>query len=317
MVFLGDTMYKDNRNWDLYNEQLGKRGGILSFLLQNVDFERELRTRNRGKRGRPYLYPESIIQLGFSLKCIFHLGYRQLKYFMEDISALLHFSIPNFRTLWWRIDNLERQKLKSGSLSEKKLDIAVDSTGLKLENDGEYRTTKYGKRKIWTKMHANVNVKTQEALNIIITKDNVGDSKKFKALIEPIKENVSSVRADKGYDTSKNFEYCKKNRIAALIPVKINAIPSGRGARQEAVREQLEIPVTHARLNSFDKPKRRIKKQKNWKKRVRYGFRWVVEVFYSRFKRIFGEYVFSRKWKNIEKEVVTKVNILNLFTVLR
>ena len=127
---------------------------------------------------------------------------------------------------------MEGQELKFDLPKDRKLDVAVDSTGLKLENDGEYRTTMYGKRKIWAKMHANINIATNEAVNIIITQDNVGDSKKFKPLIEPLKENIRSVRADKGYDTSGDFRYCEKNGIKAIIPVRINASPSGRGARQ-------------------------------------------------------------------------------------
>jgi IS5 family transposase len=318
-LFLATNMYIDNRDWNLYNQQLGKRGRILTIFLKKEDlnFKKELRRMNKKKRGSPFEYPDSIVRIGFSIKCIFHLGYRQLQYFMEDISLFLNFPIPDFRTFWWRVDNMGKQKLIFDLPTDKKIDIAVDATGLKLANDGEYRTTKYGKHKVWAKMHANVNLKTNEAINIIITKDNVGDSKRFKSLIEPLKVHIGSVRGDKGYDTAKDFEYCEQNGIKAIIPVKLNANPSGKGARQSAVREQLDIPSTHTRLNSFDKPRRRISKQKKWKKNVKYGLRWVVEGFYSRYKRIFGEYVFSRKWKNIEKEVVTKVNILNLFAVLR
>lgn len=271
---------------------------------------------NKRKRGGKYEYPDSIVYAGFNIKCLFHLGYRQLQHFMEDVCAFLEFPIPNFRTFWWRIDVMERQGLKFNLPTDRKMDVAVDSTGLKLENDGEYRTTKYGKRKVWAKMHANINIETNEAINIIITEDNVGDSKKFKPLIEPLKEHIDSVRADKGYDTSGDFRYCEKNGIKAIIPVRINASPSGRGARQKAIREQFDIPPTHTRLNSFDKRKRRESRQKDWKEKAGYGFRWYVEGFYSRFKRILGEYVFSRKWKNIEKEIITKVNILNLFVTM-
>lgn len=312
-------MYIDNRNWGLYNERLGKRGGVLTILLrkEDTDFGKELKLMNRGKRGAQYEYPNSLVRIGFAIKCYFHLGYRQLEYFMKDVSVFFHFRIPNFRTFWWRLECMSIEKLDFILPESRRINIAVDSTGLKLANDGEYRTTKYGKRKVWAKMHANVNVETGEAVNIIVTKDNVGDSRKFKSLIAPIKDHVLSVRGDKGYDTQKNFEYCKKNGILAIIPVKLNASPSGKGARQDAVRVQLDIPATRARLNCVDNPKRRIRKQKSWKKRIRYGFRWAVEGFYSRFKRIFGEYVFSRKWGNIRKEIITKVNLLNLFAVLR
>ncbi|MDE1768242.1 MAG: IS5 family transposase [Candidatus Micrarchaeota archaeon] len=312
-------MYVDDRDWNRYNRQLCERGRILTLFLrkEDLEFKEELRRMNKKKEGRKYKYPNTIIQAGFSIKCLFHLGYRQLQNLMEDICLFLRFPIPNFRTFWWRIDVMERQELKFDLPKGKKIEIAVDSTGLKLANDGEYRTTKYGKRKVWAKMHANINIETNEAVNIIITKDNIGDSKKFKPLIDPLKSHVLSVRADKGYDTVNNFRYCQENNIQAIIPVKINASPKRKGARQTAVREQFCIPPTHERLNLFDTLTRRIYKQKVWKKIVKYGFRWFVEGFYSRFKRIFGEYVFSRKWKNIKKEIVAKVNILNLFATMR
>ena len=312
-------MYVDNREWNMYNRQLYSRGKVLTLFLrkEDLDFEEELRKMNKEKEGRRYKYPNLIVMAGFSIKCLFHLGYRQLQSFMEDICISLRFKIPNFRTFWWRIDVMERQKLNFNLPEGKRLDIAIDSTGLKLANDGEYRTTKYGKRKVWVKMHANINIRTNEAVNIIITKDNVGDCKKFRPLIEPLKEHVVSIRGDKGYDTVGDFDYCKKNNIRAIIPVKINASPKRKGARQEAVREQFCIPPTHAKLSLFDRLTRRQSKQKNWKRREKYGLRWFVEGFYSRFKRIFGEYVFSRKWGNIEKEIVVKVNILNLFAVMR
>ena len=307
-------MYVDNRDWNLYNRRLGERGKVFSlFLHEKADLRKELKKVNREKRGRPYKYPNSLVEAGFNMKCLFHFGYRQIEHFMSDICKILKIRIPNFRTLWWRIDTMEKQHLNFSIPEGQKINVAVDSTGLKLENDGEYRTTKYGKRKVWAKMHANINIATNEAINIIITQDNVGDSKKFKPLIEPLKEHINSVRGDKGYDTSGVFGYCAKNGLQAIIPVRINALPSGRGARQNAVREQFDIPPTHTRLNSFDKKKRRESKQQDWKNKVKYGFRWYVEGFYSRFKRIFGESVFSKKWKNIEKEIIIKLNILNLF----
>lgn len=303
----------------MYNEQLGKRGRVLTLFLNKSDlnFEKELQDMNKKKKGGQYIYPNTVVHAGFNIKCLFHLGYRQLQHLMEDICLFLHFPIPNFRTFWWRINVMEKQELKFDLPKGKNIEIAVDSTGLKLANDGEYRTTKYGKRKIWAKMHANINIATNEAVNIIITKDNVGDSKKFRPLIDPLKCHILSVRGDKGYDTVANFRYCQENDIQAIIPVKINASPKGKGAREAAVREQFCIPPTHARLDLFDRIRRRISKQKTWKKLVKYGFRWFVEGFYSRFKRIFGEYVFSRKWKNIKKEIVAKVNILNLFATMR
>ncbi|MCL4380910.1 hypothetical protein M1141_01395 [Candidatus Marsarchaeota archaeon] len=57
--------------------------------------------------------------------------------------------------------------------------------------------------------------------------------------------------------------------------MKLNASPSGKGARQTTIRVQLNIPPTHARLNTFDMPKYRIRNQKQWKTLIGYGFNSV------------------------------------------
>lgn len=35
-----------------------------------------------------------------------------------------------------------------------------------------------------------------------------------------------------------------------------------------------------------------------WKKNAEYGKRWLVEIVFSAFKRMFGEHTYSLKWKN-------------------
>jgi hypothetical protein len=37
--------------------------------------------------------------------------------------------------------------------------------------------------------------------------------------------------------------------------------------------------------------------EKEWSKIMNYGKRWVVEIAFSSFKRLYGEYCMSRKWK--------------------
>ena len=57
--------------------------------------------------------------------------------------------------------------------------MLIDSTGIKSSNDGEYRSTKYGKVKVWTKIHIAIDRKTHRILNIIITDSGVSDPTEF------------------------------------------------------------------------------------------------------------------------------------------
>lgn len=50
--------------------------------------------------------------------------------------------------------------------------------------------------------------------------------------------------------------------------------------------------------------------------RKKHGKRWLVESFFSVFKRWFGEYVVSRRFENMRKELVFKVGIMNMFMMV-
>ena len=53
-----------------------------------------------------------------------------------------------------------------------------------------------------------------------------------------------------------------------------------------------------------------------WKYKYNYNKRWIIESVYSSFKRIFGEYIKSVKWKNIIKELMIKAYAYNLFMAI-
>jgi hypothetical protein len=50
----------------------------------------------------------------------------------------------------------------------------------------------------------------------------------------------------------------------------------------------------------------------SWKKRLGYGQRWMVEAFFSGFKRLFGEVVHAKRFEVMVKEIELKVWVYNL-----
>ncbi len=71
--------YEDNRNWPAYNERLVKRGWFYLSTDFLKNWNKELKGMNRGKNGRPYMYPETFIQFCGLLYMFLHLAYRQLE----------------------------------------------------------------------------------------------------------------------------------------------------------------------------------------------------------------------------------------------
>lgn len=320
MSFLVDDM-NDLRNWKDINQRLVNRGREITLFICNKgqDWKKELKAMNKGKRGSPYGYSNTLIFVGMVIKCIHHKAYRQLEGYVKDLSIFLHFKVPNFRTFWWRVKHMEKQGIRFYPPPKgRKINVAIDSTGIKLVNDGEYRTKKYKKKKSWAKFHTVVNEETGESLGVVITKDNVADLKEFKKLMEPIADITNKVDADKGYDCDNNFKFCNKHNIVAGIPVKINSTTKNRKNkyRRKAISEQFGIKIERGiKIGGITRTDKELN-QKTWKKSIKQGDRWFVEGFYSRYKRQFGEYVFSKKPELVEKEVLMKTNILNMFIMM-
>ncbi len=89
---------------------------------------------------------------------------------MKDISQKFDIKMPNFRTIWWRIDRMKDDGIKFNATEGKYRVVAIDSTGLRPVNDGEYRKMKYDQRKEWIKLHVAVEVETKEILSLTVTK---------------------------------------------------------------------------------------------------------------------------------------------------
>lgn len=303
----------------MYNRQLVERGDITIYLDRAImNREEELRKINEDKVGRPFIYPNGLILAGFALKTLFRIAYRQVSGFVEGILKIMNvFRSPNFRTFWRRVRKIDKNLIPYrpyGIRPREKIEIAIDSTGIKTVNDGEYRTMRYDKRKSWVKFHAVVDTRTGGVLTWKVTKDEIRDCEVYKKLIDPLRLSVSKVYGDAAYDSRHNFEHGMRNGYEVCIPVRINSqLGTSRRARNDAIRDQFGYPKGF--FNDIflrnDTRERRRYYQKIWKEKSGYGRRWIDETAFSRFKRMFGEYVFSKKRDMVEKEMRMKVSIYN------
>ena len=137
---------------------------------------------------------------------------------------------------------------------------------------------------------------TKKILAFAITEETVGESHQLPSLLDagldklgiprdPNKRTTQIViiLGDKGYESRKNFSYCRKLGVKALIPVRVNANCRAGGidrARTEAVIEQFGDGHTSREILHMLKDERR-ENQKKWKKRKDYGSRWLAEIVFS------------------------------------
>jgi len=284
------------RDWESYNEALVKRGLILLDLDFVAGWSRELKAMNDCKEGGRYRYPESFIKL-LAVVHAYVLPYRQLEGFMRGLSQHVEgLKAPDYTTIWWRISKM-KVDLASSVAMDKDVTIAVDSSGIKVSNRGEWIHKKWKVKRGFIKIHIAVDTKTKQILAIEVTKEDVGDGRMLKRLVDGSASKVvlKGVVADGAYDSKNNFRMLSDRGIDPLIRVRKNASLKGGGCmpRKFAVVEQLG--------------------NADWRRERGYGYRWMVESAFSSIKRLFGEYICAVKWPNIVKELLLKASIYNLF----
>src|SRR5450756_1748859 len=88
--------------------------------------------------------------------------------------------------------------------SDKDVTIAVDSTGIKVSNRGEWIRKKWKVKRGFIKVHIAVDIKTKQILAIEVTREDVGDGRMLGRLVEGSarKANVKRVIGDGAYDLS-------------------------------------------------------------------------------------------------------------------
>src|SRR6185503_17546017 len=160
-------------NWSEYNESLVRRGEMLfdSGFLQN--WRAELKKMNKGKEGANYHYPNSLILLLATVHA-YLLPYRQLEGFLRTMSKhikKLKEMVPDFTTIWWwRVVKIKINLDPKINLERNDIIIAVDSTGIKVTNRGQWILDKWKKkrkRKGFIKIHvATVNIKTKKIVSM-------------------------------------------------------------------------------------------------------------------------------------------------------
>lgn len=285
------------RNWEEVNNKYIKEGELyLSFDFLDT-WQKELQRLNYRKEGAQYKYPESLIRFCHVLKIVFGIGFRQEQGVLQSLSKwiplpnVISYSQLQRRTIKLGLDLIKSLvKPKDGQI------IAIDSSGIKLFNSGEWIREKHRKRKPFLKLHIAVNIDTKQAVAIEITEDSVGDSKLGLKLIDKARKikRVAKGLFDGAYDTYDIWNGLTARAIKPLIRLRKNAVVNygNSKVRSKAVKAYKEA-------------------EKEWVKATGFGQRWQAETWYSSYKRRFGEHCYSTKPENVLHEILFKACLCN------
>ncbi len=138
----------------------------------------------------------------------------------------MYLEITNHATKHIKIKDTDN---KNKEFKDEYIIIAIDSTGIKVTNRGQWMRDKWNVRKKgYLKIHIAVNVKTKKILSIKVTDERVHDSKQLPELVEnTIKsDNVTAIGklfGDGAYEGNDIFRYLVDNGILPCIKVRKNS----------------------------------------------------------------------------------------------
>lgn len=293
-------------NWRDYNESLVQRGDITFWFDEDVIDAWE-HDNDEPKVGRPFTYSDMAVECLLALRELFRLPYRQTEGLGRSLVKLMQaeVAIPDYSSLAKRAAKLS--VLLSVTTRKGPIDVVVDSTGLKVFGEGEWKMRKHGKskRRTWRKLHLTVNPHTQEIEAEVLTENSGHDADQVDGLLDQVNGPVAAFYGDGAYDQWKVYDSLGGREIQPIIPPRRNAkIKQHGNARQTAlVRDEAIRGI------------RRVGR-KQWKKDIGYHRRSLAETAMYRIKCCFGDKLKNRELPNQRTEARIRSKILNRFTQL-
>lgn len=274
------------RDWKVYHEELIIRGEFFfNFeFLENWDLE--LKKMNKGKVGRPYEYPNSLFKWLSPMHSF--LDSRKLEGAMNSLSKFIpRLKACDHSTIIERLNKLE---LNPQFDRTKEYRTAVDGTGIKFSNRGEYIRHKWRVQRGWIKTSIVIDRFTKELLDVEVCVESTHDTKLAMKHLDNLQDvKIKDMAADGAYYVEDFYKALKNNNIKPVIKIRVDASTNGLDPMHRAVREM-------KRLGGYEP----------WRDKYQYSHRWNIEGYNSSTKRLFGENVKMHKLQNCLKEAKHK-----------
>jgi hypothetical protein len=236
---------------------------------------------------------------------VYGLPLRATEGLLSSVVALLRLSlsVPCYTTLSRRRRSLpvclpRRRR-------DEPLHLVVDSTGVKIYGEGEWKVRRYGwsKRRTWRKLHLGVDERTGELAAAVVTTNDYGDGQVLVDLLAQVGDELRQVTGDGGYDDRQCYDAIRERKARAVIPpqrgARIWRHGNTRGERH-ARDENLRYLRGHGRAK--------------WKRDYEYHRRSLAEVAVFRLKMIFGASASARSFAGQASQLLVRCAALNRMT---
>ena len=282
-------------NWEQYNQALVNRGS-LTFWLDDAAISQWRCQGHHGGRGRAFEFSDTAIETALMLKGIFNLSLRATEGFINSLFKLMAVELksPDYTCISKRAKtvNIRYRAPSRGPIAH----LAIDSTGLKVYGEGEWKTRKHGaeKRRTWRKLHLAVDANTHEIIAAEVSVVSVADNEVLPTLLNPLRRQIEQVSADGAYDTKACHKLLQRKKAKPTIPPRSNAGYWEDGhPRNDAVRA----------LKSGELAQ--------WKRENGYHLRSLAETAMYRYKQLISSRLSLRDYNAQVGEALAGVKALN------
>lgn len=288
------------RNWHEYNRALVGRGSLTLWI----------NTRSTGawlnhdcprRRGRRRTYADAAILCALLLRETYHLPLRSTQGLVHSVLRLMQLELPSphYSTLCRRA----RRLTLSLTAPKKIRHLVIDSTGLKLYGEGEWKVRTHGadRRRTWRKLHIAMDASTHQITSMLMTDKDELDRHVLPPLLKQTGAEIMAVCADGAYDFQECYRAIKGCEAVPLIPPRSDAVVRGKSPFEQRDMNVREI--------------RKLGRMK-WKKSSGYHTRSLVETAFFRLKTIFTDKLRARTVERQKIEAGLRCLALNRMTEL-
>jgi hypothetical protein len=290
------------RNSKQYNDALVRRGSLTLWVDQEMI--QAWRYQGPSQRGAQFRFSDLAIECLLTLRTVYHLTLRATEGFARSLFEVMEvdLSVPDYTTLCRRAATV---RITLPKRAAGPLNLVLDSTGLKVYGEGEWKVRQHGpsKRRTWLKLHLAVDPRTHEIQAAMVTDPGMTDAETVPALLEQVANPIARAAADGAYDRQVVYDALKSRSARAVVPPRRDAKIKRHGN------------TSGPRL-ARDENLRRIRRigRSAWKEESGYHERSLAETAMFRMKTVFGDGVVSRSPARQATEVGVRCRALNIMT---
>jgi hypothetical protein len=205
------------RNWGEYNKALKQRGSLTVWVNEEA-LQHWTTEEKTGQAGASPTYTDLAIETMATVQAVYHLAGRQTQGFLQSLFGLMKIDgpVPDHTTLSRRRGSLR------GELSVRETSAArhlvIDSTGVKVFGEGEWKVRQHGvgKRRTWRKLYLCVDAATVEIVAACASTNEVSDAEMLPHLLAGMStEEVAQVSAEGAYDQRQCYDAIREVKAKA------------------------------------------------------------------------------------------------------